>query len=139
MKLGRSFWDFNERHVGNFLCSSFQFLVEVNDTWILVKVDPRGICLISRDSDVIGAGSPVNRASDIEAPVLLFHGDRDINVPVDHSKKMANALKRKKKSVEYIEYEDVEHSIRRNAYRIDMLDRIGSFLDANIGQPATAP
>jgi len=93
---------------------------------------------ISRDADVIGAGSPINRASEIEAPVLLFHGDRDINVPVDHSKKMAKALKRKKKSVEYIEYEDVEHSIRRNAYRIDMLDRIGSFLDANIGQPAAA-
>ena len=79
---------------------------------------------ISRDPDVIGAGSPINRASEIEAPVLLFHGDRDINVPVDHGKKMAKALKRKKKLVEYIEYEDVEHSILRNAHRIDMLDRI---------------
>ena len=35
------------------------------------------------------------------------------------------ALKRAKKSVEFIEYEDVEHSIRRNGYRVDMLDRIG--------------
>jgi dipeptidyl aminopeptidase/acylaminoacyl peptidase len=42
-------------------------------------------------------------------------------------------------SVEYIEYEDVEHSIRRNGYRVDMLDRIGSFLDAHIGQPTAAP
>jgi dipeptidyl aminopeptidase/acylaminoacyl peptidase len=52
---------------------------------------------------------------------------------------MAKALKRAKKSVEYIEYEGVEHSIRRNGYRVDMLDRIGSFLDAHIGQPNAAP
>jgi len=93
---------------------------------------------IGRADEVIKRGSPLKRASEIRAPVLLFHGDRDLNVSIDHSKKMAKALKRKKKSVEYIEYEDVEHSIRRNAYRIDMLDRIGSFLDANIGQPAAA-
>ncbi len=43
------------------------------------------------------------------------------------------------KPVEYIKYEDVEHSVRRNGYRVDMLDRIGSFVDAHIGQPTAAP
>ncbi len=94
---------------------------------------------IGRDAEVIKRGSPLKRASEISAPVLLFHGDQDVNVPIGHSKKMAKALKRAKKSVEYIEYEDVEHSIRRNGYRIDMLDRIGSFLDAHIGQPTASP
>ncbi len=94
---------------------------------------------IGRDSDVVNRGSPVNRASEIQAPVLLFHGDKDINVPIDHSKKMEKALKRAKKPVEYVEYEDVEHQIWRNGYRVDMLDRIGSFLDNHIGQPAAAP
>jgi dipeptidyl aminopeptidase/acylaminoacyl peptidase len=94
---------------------------------------------ISRDAEVIKHGSPLKRASEIRAPVLLFHGDRDDNVPVDHSQKMAKALQRAKTPVEYIEYEDVEHSIRRNGYRVDMLDRIGSFLDAHMGQPTAAP
>jgi dipeptidyl aminopeptidase/acylaminoacyl peptidase len=94
---------------------------------------------IGRDADVIKRGSPLKRASEIRAPVLLFHGDQDVNVSIDHSKKMASALKSAKTSVEFIEYEDVEHSIRRNGYRIDMLDRIGSFLDAHIGGPAAAP
>ena len=94
---------------------------------------------IGWDAEVIKRGSPLKRASEIRAPVLLFHGDQDVNVPIHHSQKMAKALKRAKKSVEYIEYEDVEHSIRRNGYRVDMLDRIGSFLDAHIGQPAAAP
>jgi dipeptidyl aminopeptidase/acylaminoacyl peptidase len=94
---------------------------------------------ISRTDEVVKRGSPLKRASEIRVPVLLFHGDEDVNVAVDHSKKMAKALERAKKSVEYIEYEDVEHSIRRNGYRVDMLDRIGSFLDAHIGQPTAAP
>jgi len=94
---------------------------------------------IGRDAEVIKRGSPLKRASEIRVPVLLFHGDEDVNVPIDHSQKMAKALKRAKKSVEYIEYEDAEHSILRNGYRVDMLDRIGSFLDAHIGQPITAP
>ena len=94
---------------------------------------------ISRDGEVIQRGSPLKRASEIRVPVLLFHGDQDVNVSIDHSKKMAKALKRAKKSVEYIQYEGVEHSIRRNGYRVDMLDRIGSFLDAHIGQPTAAP
>jgi dipeptidyl aminopeptidase/acylaminoacyl peptidase len=94
---------------------------------------------IGRDAEVIKHGSPLKRASEIQVPVLLFHGDQDLNVSIDHSKKMAKALKRAKKSVEFIEYEDVEHSIRRNGYRVDMLDKIGSFLDAHIGQPAPPP
>ena len=95
--------------------------------------------LIGRDAEVIKRGSPLKRASEIRAPVLLFNGDQDVNVSIGHSKKMAKALKRAKKSVEYIEYEGVEHSIRRNGYRVDMLDRLGSFLDAHIGQPTAAP
>jgi dipeptidyl aminopeptidase/acylaminoacyl peptidase len=94
---------------------------------------------ISRDEEVIKHGSPLKRVSKIRAPVLLFHGDMDVNVRVHHSQKMAAALEGAKKSVEYIEYEDVEHSIHRNGYRVDMLDKIGSFLDAHIGQPAAAP
>ncbi len=94
---------------------------------------------ISRADEVTKHGSPLKRVSEIRAPVLLFHGDDDVNVRVHHSQKMASALRGAKKSVGYIEYEDVEHSILRNAYSVDMLDRIGSFLDAQIGQPAAAP
>jgi dipeptidyl aminopeptidase/acylaminoacyl peptidase len=94
---------------------------------------------ISRDPEVTKRGSPVKRASEIRVPVLLFHGDEDVNVKFHHSQKMAKALEHAKAPVEYIEYEDVEHSILRNGYRVDMLDRIGSFLDAHIGQPAAAP
>jgi hypothetical protein len=44
--------------------------------------------------------------------------------------------------VDYVEYPEVEHQIRRNRYRIDMLTRVGAFLDDHIGAPrasASAP
>ena len=94
---------------------------------------------IGWEEDVIEHGSPLKRASEFRAPVLLFHGERDINVTVKHSRKLAKTLKRAKKKVQYVEYEDVEHSIRRNRHRVDMLDRIGSFLEANLVTPAAAP
>ena len=94
---------------------------------------------ISRDDEVVKRGSPLARAAEIRVPVLLFHGDDDVNVSIEHSVKLADALERAEKSVEFIEYDDAEHSIRRNGYRVDMLDRIGSFLDTHIGQPAAAP
>jgi dipeptidyl aminopeptidase/acylaminoacyl peptidase len=93
---------------------------------------------IGTGDETIEHGSPLKRASEIRAPVLLFHGNEDLNVAVDHSRKMTNALKRARKSVEYIEYDDVKHSIYHNDYRIDMLDRIGSFLDTHIGQSTVA-
>jgi dipeptidyl aminopeptidase/acylaminoacyl peptidase len=86
---------------------------------------------VGTDSDVLETGSPAMRAAEFRAPVLLLHGDEDINVQFEHSKKMAKALKKEKKDVELIRYEEVAHSIRRNQYRIDMLERIGAFLDEN--------
>jgi dipeptidyl aminopeptidase/acylaminoacyl peptidase len=63
-----------------------------------------------------------------------FHGDRDLNVDVDHSRKLDKALRRAKKPVEYIEYEGTDHYIGRQTDRIDMLQRIGDFLDKNLSR-----
>jgi dipeptidyl aminopeptidase/acylaminoacyl peptidase len=99
---------------------------------------------VGQDRKVLVAGSPARRADEIRAPVLLFHGDEDVNVSIEHSEKMERALKKADKSVEFIEYEEVEHSLRRNQPRIDMLRRIGAFLDRHTqltkqAEPARSP
>jgi dipeptidyl aminopeptidase/acylaminoacyl peptidase len=86
---------------------------------------------IGKESKVLESGSPARRAGEVRPPVLLFHGDEDINVRIEHSSKMARELRKRKKEVEFIEYKEVAHSILRNRYRVDMLDRIGTFLDRN--------
>ena len=93
---------------------------------------------IGRDQEILKNGSPARRAKEMGAPTLLFHGDEDINVRLAQSKKMHKALKRAGKDVTFIEYEEVEHSLRRNAVRIDMLERIGDFLDTHT-QPRSGP
>ena len=91
-----------------------------------------------KDDRILKAGSPARRAKEMMAPTLLFHGDEDIHVRIKQSEKMNKALKKADKEVTFIEYEEVAHSLFRNAVRIDMLDRMGEFLDTHT-QPLPAP
>ena len=84
---------------------------------------------IGTEDNVIETGSPLKRVAEIQAPVLMFHAEKDLNVPIKQSEDMVDALKQNKKSVEYITYEHAEHSIVPERYRIDMLTRLGEFLD----------
>lgn len=84
---------------------------------------------IGQDEDVVRQGAPVYRAADIQDPVLLFHPEKDINVPIDQSEIMHKALKKNGKTVEFITYEHAEHNIFPERYRVDMLTRVGEFLD----------
>jgi dipeptidyl aminopeptidase/acylaminoacyl peptidase len=78
--------------------------------------------------------SPIRRNKDWDASVLLFHGQFDEIVPIlPNSANLARSLDRKDFDVSFVEYEYARHDIKREPYRIDMLTRIGEFLDARIG------
>ncbi len=55
--------------------------------------------------------SPLDRAAQASIPIYIFHGDRDQRVPVEQSRKFANALKRAGKDVAYTEIVDLWHSL----------------------------
>lgn len=78
-------------------------------------------------------GSPLRHADAIAAPVLLVHGDMDNNVFVDHSRDMAAALQKAGKSVDYLEFKGLYHSLEDSSARTEMLTRIGALLDRTIG------
>ena len=75
------------------------------------------------------AGSPLKRAGEIKVPVLLAHAKEDANVPFKQSETMYKELMKKNKSVEFIQYEQAEHDIRPDKYRIDLFTRLAEFLD----------
>ena len=54
--------------------------------------------------------SPFDHAKEATIPIYIFHGDRDQRVPIEQSRKFANALKRAGKSVKYEEIVDLWHS-----------------------------
>ncbi len=86
------------------------------------------------DKEVTQNGSPLKRVDEIKQPVFLAHPRKDYNVPARQSRKLAKKLKRAKKEVEYIEYKNTAHSIASQPYRIDLLTRLGDFLDKHIGK-----
>jgi dipeptidyl aminopeptidase/acylaminoacyl peptidase len=86
---------------------------------------------IGSDVDELKAGSPLRAPEKITAPVLMVHGDDDIQVNVDHSKRMARALKSAGKKYELVIIEDGNHSLSRYEWRQTLLTKLEAFLATN--------
>lgn len=103
------------------------------------KDDARDYTNASNVAEFIGSGphiaegSPLRNVSAITAPVLLFHGDRDLNVNVIHSRRMDQALRGAGKRSELVLFPGLEHDLADSTARIQMLSRIDAFLAANLG------
>ncbi len=84
--------------------------------------------------DQLVDGSPIHRAADIHAPVLLVHGTVDGNVNYGHSKHMLAVLQRAGASAELLTFEGLDHQLDDTDARTQMLAKIGELLDRTIGQ-----
>lgn len=79
-------------------------------------------------------GSPAYRARDIKVPVLLAHGDLDINVDIEHSRVMKTALENAGGKVELLVYPGLDHGLQDNGARTAILSKIDALLAANGGK-----
>jgi dipeptidyl aminopeptidase/acylaminoacyl peptidase len=102
------------------------------------KDDFRNYTSARNQADYIGSGphiregSPLQNVSAITAPVLLFHGERDLNVPIIHSRRMDSALRGAGKRSELMAFPGLEHDLADSEVRTRMLTRIGTFLQTNL-------
>lgn len=100
----------------------------------------RGYTNFSNVLDYIGTGphltqgSPAKNARKVNAPVLLFHGDMDLNVNVAQSRTMESALKNAGKTARYFEYEGLDHGLPDSEIRTEMLNEIDGFLDQHLNK-----
>lgn len=83
------------------------------------------------------AVSPIHGAADIEIPVLLVHGRRDLTVHFSQSANMARELSAAGKIVRHVELPQGDHHLRRAEDRLTFLREVGAFLDAH--NPAGSP
>jgi dipeptidyl aminopeptidase/acylaminoacyl peptidase len=81
----------------------------------------------------IAEGSPLRHAAAIKVPVLLVHGDMDVNVRVAESEKMEAALRQSGTPVEFLRFKALDHQLEDDRARIEMLTKIGQLLDRTIG------
>ena len=79
-------------------------------------------------------GSPSRQATRIQAPVLMFHGDMDLNVAVAQSQKMDGALKGAGKRSELVVFKGLDHGLEDNDARALMLSKAGALLAETTGK-----
>jgi dipeptidyl aminopeptidase/acylaminoacyl peptidase len=79
--------------------------------------------------------SPVNHAENIDIPMMLIHGESDLIVHVDQSRRMFKALQKHNKPVEYIELENGNHFMSIEENRIKVLTSFERFLNEHIPVP----
>jgi acetyl esterase/lipase len=77
--------------------------------------------------------SPVDRASQARAPILLLHGVEDSVVPVEQSRTMAGRLRGAGKNVRFVELRGDDHWLSSASTRTQMLHEIETFLAEHIG------
>jgi dipeptidyl aminopeptidase/acylaminoacyl peptidase len=76
----------------------------------------------------VSEGSPAQNAAAFKSSVLMFHGDIDLNVNIEQSRKMNKALRSAGKSSELVVYPNLDHSLRDGEVRADMLRKSEAFL-----------
>lgn len=81
-------------------------------------------------------GSPAQNTERFKAPVMLFHGDFDMNVAVGQSRLMNDRLKGAGKTVTYVEFPGLAHSLLSPAARTRLLGESDAFLRKAFGLPA---
>jgi len=74
------------------------------------------------------AVSPLLHATEKAAPVLMIHGDKDDLVPIEHSRKMLDALKQAKATADLLVLEGAGHGLPGNKTGPALLDWFGKHL-----------
>jgi dipeptidyl aminopeptidase/acylaminoacyl peptidase len=75
------------------------------------------------------AGSPIHRVEQIEAPLLIAHGERDERVSPKQSEELVAALRRTGKTFEYVTYPTEAHGLLRTGPQLHFYRRLERFLD----------
>ena len=79
--------------------------------------------------------SPLTKACDLRAPILILHGDKDIDVPFQQIPPFVEAAKRSPHpgaSVEYHPYPGEGHGMASTEAQADYLKRVETFLRINL-------
>lgn len=86
-----------------------------------------------RDRADMLARSPITRAGDITAPVLLIHGANDVRVHRRHSDRIADALRSRGAEVEYLLNEAEGHWFLNPDSNIELYRTLERFLARHLG------
>lgn len=90
------------------------------------------------DEDRLRQASPLRNAANVKVPVLLGHGEDDERVHVRQSRRMAEALRKAGKDVQYLEFPNEVHGFLLEANRVQWYEALVAFFEKNLA-PRTKP
>jgi predicted peptidase len=82
-------------------------------TWALAASQPQRFAALA---PICGGGQPIWAKRLAHIPQWVFHGAKDDVVPIEHSERMVEALKRKGCDVRFTVYPEAEHDSWTAAY-----------------------
>jgi dipeptidyl aminopeptidase/acylaminoacyl peptidase len=87
---------------------------------------------LERDREFLESISPIHKAENITAPLMVVHGKNDPRVPVGEAEQIVDRVQRNGGTVEYLLYEDEGHGLARLKNRLDAYPKIAAFLDRHL-------
>ena len=78
---------------------------------------------------------PMKNTDKINIPILIYHGDYDVRVPIFHSRDFYNAIKNKQPGSKFIEMKQMGHQSNKwlPEHKEQVLKEIETFLNTTCG------
>jgi dipeptidyl aminopeptidase/acylaminoacyl peptidase len=90
---------------------------------------------LERDREFLESASPLNRISDVRAPLFVIHGRNDPRVPLSEAEQVAAAVRENGVEVELVVYDDEGHGLAKRVNRLDAYPRAIDFLGRVLDTP----
>jgi dipeptidyl aminopeptidase/acylaminoacyl peptidase len=87
---------------------------------------------VDKDAEMLAANSPLLRAQDIKAPLMLAFGENDLRVPLAHGERLRQALIRVGRPPLWVTYPNEAHSWRQVDTNVDFARRMEKFLGQHL-------
>lgn len=87
-----------------------------------------------KDKELMSRASPLQRAAEIKAPILMAYGGEDYRVPLVHGERMKAALDARGVPVEWVVYREEGHGWLKEENQYDFARRVEKFLAKHIGK-----
>lgn len=85
-----------------------------------------------KDAAMLADNSPLLRAREIKASLLLAFGETDRRVPLEHGERLRAALAKAGRTPEWVTYPNEAHSWRQVATQVDFARRMEKFLGQHL-------
>jgi dipeptidyl aminopeptidase/acylaminoacyl peptidase len=87
---------------------------------------------VDKDAVMLATNSPLARAREIKAPLMLAFGESDQRVPIEHGERLRAALIKANRPPVWVSYPDEAHGWRQLRTQIDFYGRMEKFLGQHL-------